>query len=137
MTANSACAMLEKMLRAIERQDLSAIAALLHPDAVFACPFGPQGPTVTEGREAVVALLGGVCENLFEHAVFTLDRHYPCADPAFAIAEYHSAVRLRSGADYANRYITVVELRDGLIVLFREYFNPLALTAAGAAPVKA
>lgn len=137
MTTTAASTMLEDMLRAIERQDLPGIAALLHPDAVFACPFGPQGPTLTEGREAVVALLGGVFEHLFERAVFTLDRHYSCADPAFAIAEYHSQVRLRSGADYANRYVTVLELRDGLIVLFREYFNPLALISAGASPAEA
>lgn len=137
MTANTASTMLENMLRAIERQDRAGLAALLHPDAVFACPFGPQRPTLTEGREAVLALLGGVFENMFESAVFTLDRHYPCGDPAFAIAEYHSEVRLRSGADYANHYITVVELRDGLVVLFREYFNPLALVSTGASPARA
>lgn len=132
MTGQTANAMLVAMLRAIEAQDLGALGDLLAEDAVFDGPFGLQGPTLARGRQAVLDLMAGVFENLFEHAEFFIEREYPCTDANVGIAEYRSQVRLRSGKPYANRYITVCEVKDGRIALFREYFNPLALTPAKA-----
>jgi ketosteroid isomerase-like protein len=122
--------LLVAMLRAIERNDMAAIAELAHPDCTFETPYGPGGEMRTEGREAVVALLKNVGETMFAEAKFTIDREYACTDPAFAMAEYRSTVRLHSGGAYANRYIAVCEARDGQIKLFREYFNPLPVIQA-------
>jgi ketosteroid isomerase-like protein len=119
--------LLVAMLRAIERNDMAAIAELTHAEGVFETPFGPGDGMRTEGREAIVALLTAVGETMFAEAKFTIDREYACADPAFAMAEYRSDVRLHNGGTYGNRYIAVCEARDGQIILFREYFNPLPI----------
>jgi Ketosteroid isomerase-related protein len=127
MATATAGELLVQMLRAIERNDLAAIGALMHEDGCFDTPYGPGEQTIITGREAVVALLGYVGETLFAKVTFTVDREYAGADPAFAFAEYRSKASLHDGGTYANRYIAVCEARDGQIMLFREYFNPLAV----------
>jgi uncharacterized protein len=62
-----------------------------------------------------------------------LDRCYDLAvyhDPAkdVAVLEYASEGRTVDGnRPYTNRYISVVTLRDGLIVHWRDYLNPVAV----------
>ena len=130
MATPTAGELLVAMLRAIERNDLAAIADLVHPDGTFETPFSPGAATITRGREAVVDLLRGVGETMFAKVAFTVDRESPCADPAVAMAEYSSQATLHNGGTYANRYITVCEARDGKIMLFREYFDPAPIIAS-------
>lgn len=130
MATPTAGEMLVAMLRAIEGRNLAAIGELTHPDGRFEGPYSPGGEMVTRGREAVVAMLEGVGEKMFKQVAFTIEREYPCTDPAFAVAEYRSEALLHNGADYVNRYIAVCEVRDGKIMLFREYFNPMAVIKA-------
>jgi len=124
MADRTAGELLVAVLRAIERRDFYEVAELFDPDGVFDCPYSPGGPATARGRDAVIALLRGSAETMWKTFAFTMDREYPCTDPAFAIAEYHSEALLHNGRTYRNRYITVCEARDGRIVLFREHFDP-------------
>jgi ketosteroid isomerase-like protein len=46
------------------------------------------------------------------------------------IAEYRSDGLTRDGRPYRTTYISVFELRDGRIVLAREYFDPSVIAQA-------
>jgi ketosteroid isomerase-like protein len=59
------------------------------------------------------------------------DTIYPVTDGRTAIAEGRSeGTATHDGSTYKNRYIWVIQLRDGKIELMREYFNPLWYHAA-------
>jgi ketosteroid isomerase-like protein len=47
--------------------------------------------------------------------------HRIVADGEFAVAEWTSHARARSGAPYDNDYAVLFQVRDGLIVAVREY----------------
>ncbi|HET9630626.1 MAG TPA: nuclear transport factor 2 family protein [Novosphingobium sp.] len=130
MADRTAGELLVALLRAIERADYAEIGDLFDPHGAFECPYSPGGQMAVHGREDVVALLRGSMETMLKTVTFTIDREYPCTDPAFAIAEYRSDALLHNGKTYANRYITVCEVRDGRIVLFREHFDPQAIVAS-------
>ena len=54
--------------------------------------------------------------NMFSLFVQELDVVHECLDPDLLIAEYHSdAVVARNGNAYRNRYLGVLEFRDGLV----------------------
>lgn len=52
-------------------------------------------------------------------------------DPDWVLAEYRGEIEmLATGGPYNNHYCGLFHLRDGKIVLFREYYNPIVLTEA-------
>ncbi len=56
---------------------------------------------------------------------------YATDDPNVAIAEWHASGRVvGNGNPYEMSYATFVTFRHGLIANYREYWNPMAFTAA-------
>lgn len=52
-------------------------------------------------------------------------------DPTVAVAEWSASGKvIGNGNPYEMSYATFVTFRDGLIVNYREYWNPMALMAA-------
>jgi len=47
-----------------------------------------------------------------------------------AVLEYRGEIELAGGGRYDNRYVGVFEVRDGQIVRFSEYFDPVVLRDA-------
>lgn len=121
--------LLRIMLDRLGVLDFDAVELLLTEDAAFETPFR-DGPRVTQGRNAIMALLRGSMIPFFTRMNFEIRALYPSEDPAFLVAEYVSDCDTTTGGKYANRYITLVEVRDGRIKLFREYYSPLARAAA-------
>jgi len=53
------------------------------------------------------------------------------SDPELVVVEFRSTGTFEAtGLGYANRYALILRARGGRIVLYREYFNPLALVGA-------
>ncbi|GAA4537124.1 nuclear transport factor 2 family protein [Pseudonocardia xishanensis] len=102
------------------------------PDAVLALPYAPQGtPTEVVGRDEIVdyiSLLGGfIPPGAFaDHTFDSL-----AGDPGLVVARYTIDTTLVStGLPYTNRYVTLVTVRDGQVIRYEEYFNPLTWLAA-------
>ena len=56
---------------------------------------------------------------------------YATDDPNVAIAGWHASGRvIGNGNPYEMSYATFVRFRNGLIANYREYWNPIAFTAA-------
>lgn len=99
-------------------------------DGVLQCPFAPSGALHRlTGREAIVDYhrqLAAVQGS--DGMVLTADHTSPGGP---ALLEYEGMVRNnRDGSTYRQKYVAVVEVDDGHLTLFREYWNPLPLVAS-------
>lgn len=110
---------------------------LLAEDVVIETPFSPPGSRRIEGRarwcsfaEASRAALPVRLEKCRELAV------HETTDPEVIVVEYElSGTIIATGRKAAATFIGVLRVRDGRIVLWREYQDVLALAEAfGRAP---
>ncbi|MCA2214192.1 nuclear transport factor 2 family protein [Jidongwangia harbinensis] len=116
--------------RAIElllAKDMAAFIALFAPDAVMEFPFAPPGqPTRLEGRAAVHDYLIHYPDLLDVREIGDVVLH-ETTDPEVIVTEFTaSGVVVAGGRPYRLRYIAVLTVRDGQLVHYRDYWNPLA-----------
>jgi ketosteroid isomerase-like protein len=134
--------MVERVHRLAAAYDLRGQADLYALDGVLEWPFAPAGvPQRVEGRERIREVLAslegavrraGTCVTTVRATAV-----HQTPDPEVVIVELEVAGELTTtGATYQLPYIQVFRIRDGQIVLFRDYFGPgtaAALEAAFAA----
>ncbi len=100
---------------------------LLAEDAIMESPYAAVGmPQRLEGKPAVY---NHVKEGMTQmsNLTFTNVRKYPTPDPNVMWAEYHGeAIVPATGRRYQQDYVTRLEIRNGKIVNFGNYFNPNA-----------
>lgn len=123
--------LIERYFDLLMKKDLAAWSELLHPDARQENPFAPPGiPEVYPDKEFILAFYGKTFKTRKDH-VFTLDAIHQTTDPSLVIVE----ARARSiigevDRVYAQRYVFIFTLKDGKVLVNREYFNPLAYLKA-------
>lgn len=118
---------------ALNKWDIDTMRDLSTEDVVFELPFRP--PTFereTVGRDAYMEVLAQArdhmidgSENLHDMQMDTL-----ASDPDVVIATYKSDMKLRSGVQYTNEYISRFVCRDGKIARFVEYYDSIILFRA-------
>lgn len=120
----------ERWLGALHALDIPAAVELLADDAVLEMPLAPRGlPDRFEGKAAIRAFLTG--SQYFSKLEFHDVEVHVTSDPELAVVEFRSTGTFEAtGLEYANRYALFLRARGGRIVLYREYFNPLALAGA-------
>ena len=106
-------------------KDMKGWSELCADDVVAEFPFAPEGTQNRfEGKEAFYAYLKDYPSFINVKSLPTL-KVYATDDPDFAIAEWSvSGEVLASGNPYEMSYATFITFRDGLIVNYREYWNP-------------
>lgn len=99
-------------------------------DATFEYPCAfPMGPHEINGRSAFISYLSNYGDRLFIDSMSGLVVHRTAE--GLIILEYASHGRgVKTGKVYANRYISVVTVRDRKIVNWRDYWNQLAVIDA-------
>lgn len=110
--------------------DAEGLRALLAPDAVVEFPYAASlgAPTRHEGPDAIVRYFAEVGGKYgFSNFRFSNIRAYPCADGASGWFEMHGNADLPGGKKYEQDYVQYLRLRDGKVVLYREYWNMAAL----------
>ncbi|RMI38648.1 hypothetical protein EBN88_16490 [Streptomyces triticirhizae] len=111
------------------RFDMAGQADLFAEDGVMEFPFAPAGtPRRLEGRAAIREVLGGAVERtretgmrLLDHGQYTI---HDTTDPEVIVVEFDA--HGQAGPDGEIRtcpYIQVLRVRDGEIVLFRDYWS--------------
>jgi uncharacterized protein len=118
---------------ALNAWDIEAMGRLSTEDVVFELPFRP--PTFereTVGKDAYMEVLAQArdhmidgSENLHDLKLDTL-----ASDPDTVIATYQSAMRLKSGVEYENEYISRFRIRGGKVARFTEYYDSIVLFRA-------
>jgi ketosteroid isomerase-like protein len=123
-------ALMGEFLRCIEASDFDALSNLLCEDAVFDFPFRASGDPISSGRGVITESLRTGFGRFLKTIRFEILGSYPSEDGRSVVTEYSSEGERQAGGTYRNRYICVLQARDGRIAHFREYYNPLALAPA-------
>ena len=127
----TAVQMLRNSLDRFLAKDMKGWTELCDENVVAEFPFAPEGSAARiEGRAALYEYLRNYPSSIDVHELPTVTA-YSTNDPNVAIAEWSaSGTVISNGNRYEMRYATFVTIRNGLIVNYREYWNPIAFLAA-------
>jgi uncharacterized protein len=128
MTATSR-EVVERVLRAGREQDTETFVSLIAPDCYIEWPYRPAGvPGRLEGREQIREFLTTRAKGLVRFDEYRNTVIHETTDPEVVIVEYdaHGTV-IPTGAPLHQTIIAVLGIRDGLVVSYRDYLNPLVL----------
>ncbi|MFG1645805.1 nuclear transport factor 2 family protein [Amycolatopsis sp. NPDC049252] len=128
MTATSR-EVVERVLRAGLAMDTDTFVGLIAPDGYIEWPYRPAGvPDRLEGREQIREFLTAQAKGLVRFDEYRNTVIHETTDPEVVIVEYdvHGTV-VPTGAPFHQTIIAVLRIRDGLVVSYRDYLNPLVL----------
>lgn len=114
-----------RSLQLLEAGDARGWCDLFHPDGILEFPYAPPGwKTHFEGREAIWQHMQIFPEHLT--VKFTDVSFYDTAHPNLAIGEFHGDGRaIVTGGTLSQDYISVLHTKDGQIMRYRDFWNPL------------
>ena len=119
-----------EFLRLLEVMDIEAWAELWAEEGIQEMPFPPDGlPPRIVGKAALYNHYKYLPE-MYVSMRFPISNLQTLEDPEWVIAEYTGEIPIKTGGYYNNRYCSLFHIRNGKILLTREYFNPLILTDA-------
>jgi ketosteroid isomerase-like protein len=126
----TARAVAEEVHRMVQAGQSIAFADLFAPDGVMEFPFSaPPMPRRLEGREAIRTFYGAASRvrDLFEIEGGDVVIH-ETANPDVVVAEIeHHGTSHVTGGPYRVDTVGVIEVRDGEIVSYRDYMDPLTM----------
>jgi len=112
-------------------KDMQGWSELCAEEVVAEFPFAPEGsPARIEGRTALYEYLHNYPSFIDVQKIPTV-KTYATDDKNVVVAEWSVSGKVISSRNpYDMSYATFVTYRDGLIVNYREYWNPMAFIAA-------
>jgi uncharacterized protein (TIGR02246 family) len=113
--------------------DADGFADLFTPDAVIEVPFaGPPGmPVRLEGREAIREYSRQVLASPVRLEDFEVVELYQTQDPEVVIVEMRTkGTMTTTGRSFMATSIQILRIREGHIVLFRDFPDPRGLEDA-------
>lgn len=115
--------------RLILSADADGFADLFAPDAVIETPFAPLGaPARLEGREAIREYSRQVLASPLRLEDFEVAELYQTQDPEVVIVEMRTKGTLTTtGQSFAATSIQILRIREGQILLFRDFADPRVL----------
>jgi uncharacterized protein len=129
--AGSAAQLLKRCLDTFLAKDIKGWAELCDQNVVVEFPFAPDAASrKLVGRAVIYEYLKNYPSVIDIQSTPTLKIN-ATDDPNLAIAEWSVAGRVISnGNPYEMSYATFVTFKNGLIVNYREYWNPMVFMAA-------
>jgi uncharacterized protein len=116
--------------RVLLNHDLDGFVGLFAPDGVIEAPFGgPAGaPIRLEGRDAILEFSRHVMAAPLRLEDFEVIELYQTQDPEVVIVELRTrATMTTTGQSLATTSVQIMRIRDGQILLFRDYADPRVL----------
>jgi len=132
MTTMTPAQVLERRRELLLNEDTDGFVDLFAPEGAIELPFaGPDLPARLDGQQAIRDFsIRAAASPLQIDDLETIALHQT-SDPEVVIVELRSQVTVAStGRKLAVRSIQVFRIRDGKILLFRDYFNPNGLADA-------
>ncbi len=111
-----------KMIACYCAMDADSLLPLLHPESKHTAPGSDFGADM-EGAPKIADYFK---KNVFPsfHAVrFEIVHLYEDRDRSVVIVEWRSHLKPKTGKDYSNTGVFVIEIKDGKIYWVREYFD--------------
>lgn len=115
-----------RALQLLLDKDMAGFAGLWAVDGVMEFPFAPPGyPSRLEGRAAIEDYLRDY-PKMLDVQGFPRQVVHQSTDPDVVVVEFDAeGVVVATGKPYRFSYIAVITTRDGEIVSYRDYWNPL------------
>jgi ketosteroid isomerase-like protein len=115
-----------RALQLLLDKDMAGFAGLWAVDGVMEFPFAPPGyPSRLEGRAAIEDYLRDY-PKMLDIQGFPQQVVHQSVDPDVVVVEFDAeGVVVATGKPYRFSYIAVITTRDGEIVSYRDYWNPL------------
>ena len=127
MSSVTPAELLARRSQLILNRDAAGFADLFAPDAVIEFSFhGPPGtPVRLAGREVIREYSRQVMASPLRLEDYEVTELYQAQDPEVVIVEMRAkATMTTTGRSIAASSIQVLRIRDGHIVLFRDYADP-------------
>jgi uncharacterized protein (TIGR02246 family) len=118
--------LVERLFSELRSRDAAAFVARFAPDAIFEIPFTVPGlPARLAGREAIREHLAQRWSGLSGIEVHAIHPQvYETADPEVLLVENEVDMTVPgSGRARVRTSVNVVHVRDGEVVLFRDYMD--------------
>ncbi|EIM30196.1 nuclear transport factor 2 family protein [Microvirga lotononidis] len=127
----SLSALLRQALGDLLAPEAQSFLDMCADDILFEFPFTPPGGTGRlDGKAALEAYLPNVA-TLVTIESMTLGRVLVSTQRDAAVIEFSCKGHAnRTGARYDQDYVSVIDLKDGRIARYRDYWNPLIALAA-------
>ncbi|MCZ8522496.1 MULTISPECIES: nuclear transport factor 2 family protein [Paenibacillus] len=111
--------------------DIGRWVDLFHEDAVFEFPYAPAAMTrLLNGRAAIQDYIREFPNLLVIHD-FSEPVFHPSSDPEQGVVEFGCrGESVQSGKPYHQSYISVIRLKEGRIIHYKDYWNPLVVLEA-------
>jgi len=125
MTAPTPTQVLELRRELLLKQDVDGFVGLFAPDGVIELPFaGPGMPSRLAGQQAIRDFSHRTASSPLRIDDLEATAVYHTDDPEVVIIELATRGTVTStGRTFTGTSIQVFRIRDGKIVLFRDYFN--------------
>ncbi len=119
---------IDTLLDSLRRHDMRAFADQWAVDGVMEFPFAPPGYPRLLGRDEVWNYVKDYTKAI-RLDIITEDTRHHTLDPETVILEFSvEGVAVQTGSPYRMRYISVITVGHQGIRLYRDYWNPLAVT---------
>lgn len=118
-------------LQSLMDGDVAGWTSMWAEDGAMEFPYAPPGyPQRLDGKAAIDDYMRDYPATI-EITSYTIDAFHQTVDPNVVVIELSVDGRaVKTGRPYSMRYVGIVTLRDGKIVNYRDYWNPLAAAAA-------
>ncbi|XXY53621.1 nuclear transport factor 2 family protein [Sorangium sp. So ce269] len=118
-------------LQSLADKDVKGWTSMWADDGSMEFPYAPPGyPQRLDGRAAIDDYMRDYPTKV-DIMSFTIEAFHTTTDPNVVIIEFSVDGRsVEIGRPYTMRYVGVVTLRDGKIIKYRDYWNPLVAAAA-------
>jgi uncharacterized protein len=126
MSSATPADVLAERRRVLLNGDLDGFVGLFAPDGVIEVPFG--GPIRLEGRDAIREFSRHVMAAPLRLDDFEVIDLHQTQDPEVVIVELRTrATMTTTGRSLATTSVQILRIRDGQILLFRDYADPRVL----------
>jgi uncharacterized protein len=130
ISEDQAKALTQQVFDRFNSGDMAAVAALFHPDIRGEWPFPPPGGVeVCDGKAEMLKMFDD-SKGLIAEIKVTMNRTHWVPASGQLIIEATGKARMTRGSPYNNSYVFVIAFKDGLVSLWREYFNPIIVQTA-------
>jgi ketosteroid isomerase-like protein len=130
MPSATPASILARRRQLILNGDIDGFTDLFAPDAVIEGPFtGPPGtPLRLEGREAIREYSRHIMASPLRLEDFEVVELYQTPDPEVVIVELRTMGTVTTtGRSFTVTSVQILRIRDGQIVLFRDFADPRGL----------
>ena len=118
-------------LNALRQGSTTEWADMFSPSGKMIFPYAPPGyPSILEGKDAIADYIRSYPDNITLHTV-SVDNVFRAGETR--VIEFHvSATAVTTARDFVMKYVSIIEVVNGQIETYRDYWNPLvALEAMG------